>query len=81
MPCKKYRQCLEQIRNWARGRGMSFKNYRQYLKQATRKSGAKGVEDSCPKHTPLFFVQDVELDTSSFFEGLLRDRRCLYANS
>ena len=81
MPCKRYRQCLEQVRNtgtWARH---VLQNYRQYLKHATTMSGAKGVEEFCPEHTPLFVVRDVKLDTSSFFDGLLRDRRCLYANS
>ena len=42
-PAKNTASAWNRSETWARGRGMSFKNYRQYLKQATRKSGAKGV--------------------------------------
>ena len=81
MPCKITASAWNRSERQARGRGMSCKNYRQYLKHVTTASGAKGLEDPCPKLTPLVVVRDVKLDTSSFFDGLLRDRRCPNANS
>ena len=82
MPRKKYRQCLEQIRKTGTWTWHVLQKLpRQYLKHATTVSGAKGLEDPCPEHTPLVVVRDVKLDTPSFLDGLLCDRRCLYANS